>query len=105
MMEEMNKSSHGKKNKLQRLGLTVGAGDGVGGIVLLGGGLAVAGLIAAFSIIKNKSGKKYDDDSPTPSNKKNDATHTHGLSFFLQTPSTTLHQNHNSWLGFDLIIE
>ncbi|KAJ0051930.1 hypothetical protein Pint_00936 [Pistacia integerrima] len=93
MTEEINKSSHGKKNKSQRLGLTVGAGDGIGGIVLLGGGLAVAGLIAAFSIIKNRNGKKC-DNSATPSNKKKDATQ--GLDLFLQTPSTPLHQNQNS---------
>lgn len=97
-MEERNKSSNGKKNKSQRLGFTVGGGDGVGGIVLLGGGLAVAGLITAFSIIKNSNRKKY-DGSANPSNKKQDATQ--GVSYFLQTPSTTLQQNQNSWLAFD----
>lgn len=97
-MEERNKSSNGKKNKSQRLGFTVGVGDGIGGIVLLVGGLAVAGLITAFSIIKNSNRKKY-DGSASPSNKKQDATQ--GVSYFLQTPSTTLQQNQNSWLAFD----
>lgn len=80
-MVEMNNTSRGNKNKSQHLRLTGGVGDGVGGIVLLGGGLAVGGLIAAFSIIKNRKEKNF-DNSATPSNKKTNAWQ--GLCFFIR---------------------
>lgn len=96
-MAEEDKSAHEKKKS--QLRFSVGSGGVLGGVVLLGGGLAVAGLMATFAIIKNRNSgrddQKNEKDSAaatTASEKVHDGTQ--GLSSVLQNPTTAVHQNY-----------
>lgn len=98
-----DKSAHEKKKS--QLRINVGSGCVLGGVVLLGGGLAVAGLMAAFAIVKNRYSQRDDqkneeDSAATASEKVHDGTQ--GLSSVLQNPTTAVHQN--SWLASQLNI-
>lgn len=102
-MAEEDKSAREKKKS--QLRFKVGSGGVLGGVVLLGGGLAVAGLMAAFAIIKNRNSERDDqknkEDSSaatTASEKVHDGTQ--GLSSVLQNPTTAVHQNY--WLASQL---
>ncbi|KAK0581770.1 hypothetical protein LWI29_017727 [Acer saccharum] len=96
-----NRSSVGvHKSEKKKLQLDLLGGGG--GLVLLGGGMAVAALVAAFTVIKNKhhttrGHKKEEPTSITPDDddnvQKRDAIASPGLSFVLQTPTTTVTQN------------
>ncbi|KAI9180893.1 hypothetical protein LWI28_009132 [Acer negundo] len=96
-----NRSSVGvHKSEKEKLQLNLLGGGG--GLVLLGGGLAVAALVAAFTVIKNKhhttrGHKNEEPTSITPDDddnvQKRDAIASPGLSFVLQTPTTTVNQN------------
>ncbi|TXG63369.1 hypothetical protein EZV62_010363 [Acer yangbiense] len=96
-----NRSSVGvHKSEKKKLQLNLLGGGG--GLVLLGGGMAVAALVAAFTVIKNKhhttrGHKNEEPTSITPDDddnvQKRDAFASPGLSFVLQTPTTTVTQN------------
>lgn len=97
-MAEEDKSAREKKKS--QLRFNVGSAGVLGGVVLLGGGLAVAGLMAAFAIIKNRNGgsddQKNKEDSSAAATTASEKVHdgTHGLSSVLQNPTTAVHQNY-----------
>lgn len=95
-MAEEDKSAHEKKQSLLRF--SVGGGGVLGGVVLLGGGLAVAGFMAAFAILKNRNCERDDQKNEADSAAATAASEkvhdgTQGLSSVLQNPTTAVHQN------------
>jgi hypothetical protein len=98
-MERQESTIKKDKRKTQ---ISVGGGDGIGGMLVLGGALAVAGLIFFFTIKNrrrdaNKEPKIHKcvtkESKKNFSGKKEDEGRE-GLRFLSQTSSST---THNSW--------
>ncbi|GLT64270.1 hypothetical protein SLA2020_367740 [Shorea laevis] len=87
-MEEQ-KSTSGKRDK-KTTQISFCGGDGIGGLVLFGGALAVAGLIAVFTIKKRRSSKKPSGHGGSKESKnsliscKKEMKEVKGCAFFLQ---------------------
>lgn len=98
-MEEGQKSTSCKRDK-KTTQISFGGGDGVGGLVVLGGALAVVGLTAVFAIKNRKSSKKPSGGSKESKKnlncKREDEGSDQGPSFLSQTSSTTT-TPYNSW--------
>ncbi|KAF5455296.1 hypothetical protein F2P56_024891 [Juglans regia] len=76
---------------MKRTRIKLGGGDGIGGVVVFGGALAIAGLIAVFAF-KNRRMKEADinprnpnDVSKESKNKKREDEGSEGLRFISQT--------------------
>lgn len=89
-MAEQKSSSKQYKKRTQ---ISLGGGDGIGGVVVFGGALAIAGLIGIFTF-KNRRRKDADiyprnprDASKESKNSKREDEGSEGLRFISQTPS------------------
>lgn len=74
------------------------AGANVGGLVMWGGALAVAGLIAAFAVKKSTRRDANKKDSCKKEDKGSE-----GLRFILQTPASSFH--HSPWFAIRYKLE
>jgi len=103
-MEEGQKSTSCKRDK-KTTQISFGGGDGVGGLVVLGGALAVAGL-TVFAIKNRRSSKKpsggSEESKKNLSCKREDEGSDQGLSFLSQTSSTTTTPD-DSWSAFVVV--
>lgn len=88
------KSRSGGKNKAR-----TASGGGIGGLIVVGGALAIAGLVAAFTIKKrrkdanNNSSTKHNDPSKDPSinsHPKTEDQENQGLRYLVQASSLCL---------------
>lgn len=86
---------------MKRTRISLGGGDGIAGVVVFGGALAIAGLIAVFTFKKRRR-KDADNNLRNPSdvskeskNSKREDEGSEGLRFISQTPS--LIKDYGSW--------
>ena len=102
-MEKHKRSCRQGRKKVQLSMSNNAGGGGIEGVVMLGGALAIASLVAAFTIRKGnkKDSNKDTTNLATTDSCRKEEDGTEGLRFILHDSSSTLHQI--SWLVFDII--
>ncbi|KAG6703991.1 hypothetical protein I3842_07G114300 [Carya illinoinensis] len=88
MEEQKNRS----KQDMKRTRISLGGGDGIAGVVVFGGALAIAGLIAVFTFKKRRKDADHNPRNPSDvskesKNSKREDEGSEGLRFISQTPS------------------
>ncbi|XVF32815.1 hypothetical protein REPUB_Repub17cG0115100 [Reevesia pubescens] len=93
-MEKHKRSCRQGRKKVQLNTSNYNAGGGgMESVVVFGGALAIASLVAAFTFKKGSNNSRKDNSKDTTNLAAKEEDGTQGLRFILQDSSSTLHQN------------